>query len=54
MSEERDTVNTEDIKALAFDVFGTVVDWRTPVNREARALGEAKGLRRRGLGQIRR
>lgn len=33
-----------DIKALTFDVFGTVVDWRTPVNREARALGEAKGL----------
>ena len=44
MSEERDTVNTEDIKALAFDVFGTVVDWRTPVIREAQALGEAKGL----------
>ena len=44
MSEERDTVNKEGIKALAFDVFGTVVDWRTPVNREARALGEAKGL----------
>ena len=34
----------DDIKALVFDVFGTVVDWRTPVNREARALGEAKGL----------
>ena len=33
-----------EIKALTFDVFGTVVDWRTPVNREARALGEAKGL----------
>ena len=44
MSEERDTVDGEDIKALAFDVFGTVVDWRTPVIREARALGEAKGL----------
>ncbi len=34
----------EEIKALAFDVFGTVVDWRTPVNREAQALGEANGL----------
>ena len=34
----------DDIKALVFDVFGTVVDWRTPVNREALALGEAKGL----------
>ena len=37
-------MGTDEIKALAFDVFGTVVDWRTPVNREARALGEAKGL----------
>lgn len=37
-------MGTGDIKALTFDVFGTVVDWRTPVNREARALGEAKGL----------
>ena len=37
-------MGTDDIKALTFDVFGTVVDWRTPVNREARALGEAKGL----------
>ncbi len=37
-------MGTEEIKALAFDVFGTVVDWRTPVNREARALGEAKEL----------
>ncbi len=35
---------TTEIKALAFDVFGTVVDWRTAVNREARALGEAKRL----------
>lgn len=37
-------MGTGDIKALVFDVFGTVVDWRTPVNREARALGEAKGI----------
>ena len=32
------------VKALTFDVFGTVVDWRTTVIREGRALGEAKGL----------
>ena len=32
-----------DIKALGFDVFGTVVDWRTSVAREAEAVGRAKG-----------
>ena len=31
------------IKALTFDVFGTVVDWRTSVSREAKALLEPKG-----------
>ena len=34
----------DSIKALAFDVFGTVVDWRSTVIREGRALGTAKGL----------
>ena len=33
------------IRALAFDVFGTVVDWRSTVIREGEALGRAKGLR---------
>ncbi len=32
------------VKALAFDVFGTVVDWRGSVIREGEALGERKGL----------
>ena len=32
-----------DIKALGFDVFGTVVDWRVSVAREAEAVGRAKG-----------
>ncbi len=33
------------IKALMFDVFGTVVDWRSSVAREAQALLEsAKGI----------
>ena len=27
------------VKALVFDVFGTCVDWRTSVAREAAALG---------------
>ena len=33
------------IKALTFDVFGTVVDWHGSVAREVRALANAKGLR---------
>ena len=32
------------VKALMFDVFGTVVDWRSSVVREAAALAEKKGL----------
>ena len=31
-------------KALVFDVFGTVVDWRGSVIREGEALGRAKGF----------
>jgi len=31
-------------RALAFDVFGTVVDWRGSLVREGRALGRAMGL----------
>ncbi len=34
------------IKALTFDVFGTVVDWRSSVIRECEALGERKGVTR--------
>jgi len=33
------------IKALTFDVFGTVVDWHGSVAREVRALASQKGLR---------
>src|SRR5258706_2157268 len=32
------------IRALIFDVFGTVVDWRGSILREFRALGRAKRL----------
>jgi 2-haloacid dehalogenase len=32
------------IKALTFDVFGTVVDWRTSIIREGELLGRKKGL----------
>src|SRR5204862_349545 len=33
------------IRALAFDVFGTVVDWRGSLIREGEALAKNKGLR---------
>jgi len=33
------------VKALTFDVFGTVVDWRSSIIREVRLLTETKGLR---------
>lgn len=32
------------VKALFFDVFGTLVDWRTSIAREARAVLEPHGL----------
>jgi 2-haloacid dehalogenase len=33
------------VKALSFDVFGTVVDWRGSISREGRALGKQLGVR---------
>jgi 2-haloacid dehalogenase len=38
--------STPSIKALGFDVFGTVVDWRNGVIRDASAVGKAKGIER--------
>jgi 2-haloacid dehalogenase len=35
---------TPSIRILAFDVFGTVVDWRSSVIAEGEQLGKAKGL----------
>ena len=32
------------ISALTFDVFGTVVDWRSSVTREGQAFGKHRGL----------
>jgi 2-haloacid dehalogenase len=32
------------VKALVFDTFGTVVDWRTSVTREVNALAKRKGF----------
>jgi 2-haloacid dehalogenase len=39
-------MNPGSIKALTFDVFGTVVDWRSSIIREGEALGRTKGLTR--------
>lgn len=33
------------VRALAFDVFGTVVDWRSSIIREGELLGATKGLK---------
>ena len=35
---------TDGVKALTFDVFGTVVDWRGSIARDGEALGRRKGL----------
>ncbi len=32
------------VKALTFDVFGTVVDWRSSIIEEGRAIGRRKGI----------
>ncbi len=34
----------DSINAVVFDVFGTVVDWRTSIIRQGRELGERKGI----------
>jgi len=34
------------IRALTFDVFGTVVDWRSGIIREAEAIGRSRGISR--------
>ena len=34
----------QEVEVLAFDVFGTVVDWRSSVIAEGEQLGKAKGL----------
>jgi len=39
------SIDVASVKALTFDVFGTVVDWRSSLIREGEALGRAKGLK---------
>jgi len=38
-------MDSSDVKALIFDVFGTVVDWRTSITRQGREFGKANGLK---------
>jgi 2-haloacid dehalogenase len=42
-SEGRGTISGVDVRALVFDVFGTVVDWRGGVIREGSELSESRG-----------
>jgi 2-haloacid dehalogenase len=37
------TTSPPTVRALVFDVFGTVVDWRSAIVRDGRALAAAKG-----------
>ena len=39
------TADLTNIRALTFDVFGTVVDWRTSIAREAEAMLAPKGVK---------
>ena len=36
--------NLSQVKAMTFDVFGTVVDWRTSIAREIQDIGQKKGF----------
>ncbi len=44
-SPGRPSKDVGSVKALVFDVFGTVVDWRSSVAREVEALARRKGLK---------
>ena len=44
LPEERWQEALADVEALTFDVFGTVVDWRTSIIREGQVLGLEKGF----------
>jgi len=37
-------VPNSQIKALVFDVFGTVVDWRSSISRQAAEIGAKHGV----------
>jgi FMN phosphatase YigB (HAD superfamily) len=39
-----ENLNMKQVKALIFDIFGTVVDWRTSIEAELKALGDKHGV----------
>ena len=41
---QSESANLSDVVALTFDVFGTVVDWRSSIIREGELLGQRKEL----------
>jgi FMN phosphatase YigB (HAD superfamily) len=43
-SSARPNPDLASVRALVFDTFGTVVDWRTSVTREVEELARRKGL----------
>ena len=43
-TSDRAMANTNGVRALVFDVFGTVVDWRSSVARDIEALAKRKKL----------
>jgi len=43
-SAKRVNPESANVKACVFDIFGTVVDWRSSVVAEATSWGKAKGL----------
>ena len=45
-------MNPSSVKALVFDIFGTVVDWYGSIVREGKALGEANGITDVGWGRF--
>lgn len=44
MNQENVITDLSQVKALTFDVFGTVVDWRSTIIRAGEALSREKGL----------
>ena len=46
LPDERAQEALAGVEAMTFDVFGTVVDWRTSIIREAQILGMEKGFDR--------
>jgi 2-haloacid dehalogenase len=42
----------QSIKALVFDVFGTVVDWRSSIIAELQKLGEKHGINENGASLL--